>query len=79
MVNNHTPTTEIQAVPAGFDFTNPEVLEYGVPIDEFARLRATAPVWWNHEPIGTFKIPPRTGGSVFTTQERVAMHATTRL
>ncbi|GAB35615.1 cytochrome P450 [Gordonia otitidis] len=37
----------------GFDFTNPDVLEAGLPITEFAHLRKTAPVWWNEQPIGT--------------------------
>ena len=31
---------------AGFDFTNPTVLARGLPINEFAALRRTAPVWW---------------------------------
>ena len=29
----------------GFDFTNPDVLEAGLPVSEFAHLRKTAPVW----------------------------------
>ncbi|MEP9395284.1 cytochrome P450 [Gordonia sp. VNK1] len=31
----------------GWDFTNPELLEQGLPLQEFAALRKTAPVWWN--------------------------------
>ncbi|NDK88231.1 cytochrome P450 [Gordonia desulfuricans] len=31
----------------GWDFTNPELLEKGIPVREFAQLRRTAPVWWN--------------------------------
>jgi cholest-4-en-3-one 26-monooxygenase len=36
-----------------FDFTDPDVLESGVPLEEFAYLRKTSPVWWNHQPDGT--------------------------
>lgn len=36
----------------GFDFTDPAVLEGGVPVAEFARLRKTAPVWWNEQAPG---------------------------
>ncbi|WP_422744614.1 cytochrome P450 [Mycobacterium sp. WMMD1722] len=34
---------------AGFDFTDPDVLVRGIPVDEFAQLRRTAPVWWNEQ------------------------------
>ena len=34
---------------AGFDFTDPDVLLKGIPVDEFAELRKTAPVWWNDQ------------------------------
>jgi len=37
----------------GFDFTSPEVLERGIPVSQFAELRRTCPVWWNHQPPGT--------------------------
>ncbi|OBJ70258.1 steroid C27-monooxygenase [Mycobacterium sp. 1274756.6] len=36
----------------GFDFTDPDVLERGLPVDEFAQLRKTAPVWWNEQAPG---------------------------
>lgn len=36
----------------GFDFTDPDVVEKGVPIDELALLRRTSPVWWNEQPTG---------------------------
>ncbi|HTM84187.1 MAG TPA: steroid C27-monooxygenase, partial [Mycobacterium sp.] len=36
----------------GFDFTDPNVLERGMPVAELARLRATAPVWWNEQAPG---------------------------
>jgi cholest-4-en-3-one 26-monooxygenase len=32
---------------AGFDVTDPDTYTDGIPFDEFARLRRTAPVWWN--------------------------------
>ncbi|MFC6062137.1 cytochrome P450 [Streptomyces ochraceiscleroticus] len=38
------------ALPDGFDFTDPDVYEERVPLPEFARLRRTAPVWWNAQP-----------------------------
>ncbi|MGW0159616.1 cytochrome P450 [Mycobacterium sp. NPDC003323] len=34
-------------LPPGYDFTDPEVLLQGIPVTEFAHLRATAPIWWN--------------------------------
>ena len=40
------------ALPAGFDFTDPDVLATGIPVTEFAEARRTAPVWWNAQPDG---------------------------
>nr|WP_040510823.1 cytochrome P450 [Gordonia soli] len=37
---------------ADWDFTNPDVLATGLPTEEFAYLRETAPVWWNQQPVG---------------------------
>lgn len=34
-------------VPDGYDFTNPDILAEGVPFEEFAWLRKSAPVFWN--------------------------------
>ncbi|WP_202915100.1 MULTISPECIES: cytochrome P450 [unclassified Mycolicibacterium] len=34
---------------AGYDFTDPDVLLRGIPVNEFAQLRKTAPVWWNQQ------------------------------
>lgn len=34
---------------AGYDFTDPDVLLQGIPVNEFAQLRKTAPVWWNEQ------------------------------
>ncbi|HST81894.1 MAG TPA: cytochrome P450 [Kineosporiaceae bacterium] len=34
-------------LPAGFDFTDPDLYAQRVPLEEFAELRRTAPVWWN--------------------------------
>ncbi|WP_194818614.1 cytochrome P450 [Nocardia sp. XZ_19_385] len=39
--------------PAGFDFTDPELWEQRSPVEEFALLRRTAPVWWNAQPDAT--------------------------
>ncbi|WP_414169356.1 cytochrome P450 [Streptoverticillium reticulum] len=40
------------ALPDGFDFTDPDLYRRRVPLPEFARLRRTAPVWWNAQPHG---------------------------
>lgn len=37
-------------IPAGFDFTDPDMYTRRVPFEEFAELRRTAPVWWNPQP-----------------------------
>lgn len=34
------------AVPAGFDPTDPDLNQRGVPLAQLAELRKTAPVWW---------------------------------
>ncbi|MBF6074860.1 cytochrome P450 [Nocardia beijingensis] len=34
------------SIPTGFDFTDPDLLATRLPIEEFAELRRTAPVWW---------------------------------
>ncbi|MEU2042261.1 cytochrome P450 [Nocardia niwae] len=38
------------SLPAGFDFTDPGLWETRNPVEEFAQLRRTAPVWWNDQP-----------------------------
>ncbi|WP_406229335.1 cytochrome P450 [Nocardia sp. NBC_01009] len=40
------------SIPAGFDFTDPDLWARGRPVEEFAELRRTAPVWWNAQPHG---------------------------
>ncbi|MPZ80673.1 MAG: cytochrome P450 [Actinophytocola sp.] len=39
-------------IPAGFDFTDPDLYAERIPVEEFAELRRTAPVWWNAQPHG---------------------------
>jgi cholest-4-en-3-one 26-monooxygenase len=34
-------------IPAGFDFTDPDLYARRVPNDELAELRRAAPMWWN--------------------------------
>ena len=34
-------------LPAEFDFTDPHLWEARRPVEEFAEIRRTAPVWWN--------------------------------
>ena len=36
-------------LPPGYHFTDPDVLVEGIPVEEFAQLRKTAPVWWNEQ------------------------------
>ncbi|WP_405488035.1 cytochrome P450 [Nocardia sp. NBC_00511] len=37
----------VPSLPAGFDFTDPALWADHSPVEEFALLRRTAPVWWN--------------------------------
>ncbi|OBK22662.1 cytochrome P450 [Mycobacterium asiaticum] len=39
-------------LPPGFDFTDPDIYAHRIPVQEFAELRATAPIWWNEQPPG---------------------------
>jgi len=39
-------------LPAGFDFTDPDIYCERLPVEELAELRRTAPIWWNDQPIG---------------------------
>ncbi|MBB4684840.1 cytochrome P450 [Amycolatopsis jiangsuensis] len=41
------------SLPAGFDFTDPDLYASRLPLAEFAELRRTAPVWWNPQPHNT--------------------------
>ncbi|QIS10664.1 cytochrome P450 [Nocardia arthritidis] len=43
-------TVTTPALPAGFDFTDPNLLATRLPVREFAELRRTAPVWWCAQP-----------------------------
>ena len=49
-----TTTESVCPFGQGFDFTDPDVLEKGIPVAEFAELRRTAPVWWNDQPVSIF-------------------------
>jgi cholest-4-en-3-one 26-monooxygenase len=40
-------------LPPGFDFTDPDIYAERIPVEEFAELRATAPIWWNEQAPGT--------------------------
>ncbi|MCH5644889.1 MULTISPECIES: cytochrome P450 [unclassified Gordonia (in: high G+C Gram-positive bacteria)] len=48
-----TAPTEVCPFRKGFDFTDPDLIEHGMPIAEFAQLRRTEPVWWNEQLPGT--------------------------
>ncbi|MFI9504446.1 cytochrome P450 [Nocardia sp. NPDC052566] len=40
------------SIPAGFDFTDPDLWARRRPAAEFAELRRCAPIWWNAQPKG---------------------------
>jgi len=40
-------------LPSGFDFTDPDLNLAGLPVEELAMLRKSAPIWWNAQPEGT--------------------------
>ncbi|WP_431233834.1 cytochrome P450 [Mycolicibacterium psychrotolerans] len=46
-------TANVCPFGAGFDFTDPDLIQEGMPVAEFAQLRQTAPVWWNEQPLGS--------------------------
>jgi cholest-4-en-3-one 26-monooxygenase len=39
-------------LPSGFDFTDPDIYTERLPVEEFAELRATEPIWWNEQAPG---------------------------
>lgn len=39
-------------LPPGFDFTDPDIYVERVPVEEFAEVRATEPIWWNPQAPG---------------------------
>ncbi|NNH70815.1 cytochrome P450 [Nocardia uniformis] len=40
------------SIPTGFDFTDPELFAKRLPVEEFAELRRTAPIFWNPQADG---------------------------
>src|SRR6201996_8633073 len=39
-------------IPAGFDFTDPDIYAERLPVEELAEMRRAAPIWWNEQPLG---------------------------
>ena len=39
-------------LPPGFDFTDPDLNNARLPVEELAELRRVAPIWWNEQPRG---------------------------
>src|SRR5271170_1721650 len=39
-------------LPTGFDFTDPDIYTERLPMEEFAELRASTPIWWNEQARG---------------------------
>jgi cholest-4-en-3-one 26-monooxygenase len=50
---NKTTTKPIPDLPAGFDFTDPDIHAERLPVEELAELRRTVPIWWNEQPAGS--------------------------
>jgi cholest-4-en-3-one 26-monooxygenase len=48
-----TTTKPIPDLPAGFDFTDPDIHAERLPVEELAELRRTAPIWWNEQAAGS--------------------------
>jgi len=48
-----TLDSDFTGSPGSFDFVDPDMMQRGFPVAEFALLRRTAPVWWNAQPVGT--------------------------
>ncbi|MCV7317507.1 cytochrome P450 [Mycolicibacillus parakoreensis] len=48
--STRAPHAAEPTLPAGFDFTDPDVYAERIPVAELAELRATAPIWWNAQP-----------------------------
>jgi cholest-4-en-3-one 26-monooxygenase len=42
-------------LPEGFDVTDPDIYAERLPVEEYAELRRSAPIWWNPQ-------PPEVGG-----------------
>ena len=42
----------IHSIPEGFDTTDPDLVQGGVPVEVLAQLRSQSPVWWNAQPSG---------------------------
>jgi cholest-4-en-3-one 26-monooxygenase len=40
-------------LPPGFDFTDPDIYAERIPVEEFAEVRATSPIWWNEQAPGS--------------------------
>jgi cholest-4-en-3-one 26-monooxygenase len=39
-------------LPPGFDFTDPDIYAERIPVEEFAEVRASEPIWWNAQAPG---------------------------
>jgi cholest-4-en-3-one 26-monooxygenase len=49
------PRNAVPNLPEGFDVTDPDIYAERIPVEEYAELRRTAPIWWNPQ-------PPEVGG-----------------
>ncbi len=49
MAQVHT-SCPVDGLPDGFDSTDPELWAKGIPVEELAKIRRQAPVWWNAQP-----------------------------
>ena len=53
MSTTEQSTQPVPNLPAGFDFTDPDIYAERLPVEEMAEMRRTAPIWWNEQPVGT--------------------------
>ncbi|AYJ51324.1 cytochrome P450 [Rhodococcus sp. P1Y] len=49
-VHSDLARPEVPDLPDGFDPTDPDIYERRIPVEEFAELRRTAPIWWCPQP-----------------------------
>ena len=52
LVSTRGINTSLLRTSPGFDFTDPDIYDEQLPLEELAELRRTAPIWWNEQPIG---------------------------
>lgn len=57
-----------EPAPPGFDFTDPDLNNERLPVEELAELRRVAPIWWNEQPMGVGGFDDEATGSSASTR-----------